>query len=301
MFRAGFAGNLSDSVFKTINEHAGFKLTGALNTCKADTAKSGIIPFLSADMLLENNDVLIIHQTSYGIPELLEEALRRSKPVMLMDITGFDSATVNKLLKLQEEAHSIIKVTYPARTNPALNKSVPFITHPFFIEAKLSASLNKYEAEERWATGALLKMLDAIFFLCNHNFRKINSFRFPPGMSSSGLVSGRIEFDNGSVANILTSELTEDEIFTLDIYQMKNTLKVDMLNQKFECIEKNRQKNRIDSLTKSYAVTETQLLHNELDGFYNSIKNKDTSGRELFEASRLLEICRKFTGQPVIG
>lgn len=300
MFRTGFAGNLSDSVLTTIKGHPEFKLTGVLDTFKTDNAKPDIIPFLTADMLLENNDVLIIHQTSSGIPKLLEKALRRSKPVLLMDLSGFNSATVNKLLKLQEEAHSIIKVTYPARTNPALNTSLSSLTHPFSIEAKLTASRNGYENEERWETGALLRMLDAIFLLCNCNFRKIHSFRFPPDMSSSGLISGRIEFDNGSVASILTSKLTDDEVFTIDIYQMKNTLKVDMLNQKFVCIEKNRQKNKIDTLTKSFAVTETQSLHNELDGFHNSIINKDASGRELFEASRLLELCLKFTGQPVV-
>lgn len=300
MFKTGFAGNLSDSIFKIVTKHPGFKLTGVLDTGNTNIVIPDNIPLFSADILLDNNDVLIIQQTGPGMPELLAEALRRSKPVMLMDIAGLYSAPVNRLLKLQEEAQGIIKVIYPERTNPALNACISWLTHPFFIEVKLMTPQNKSGDEDSLATGALLRMLDALCSLCNCNFRKIDTLRFPLNISSSGLISGRIEFDNGSVASILTSKMTDNETFTIDIYQIKNALKVDMINHKLEYTEKNPEKNNINSTIKNYAFNAAQSLYNELDGFHYSIINKNISGRELFEVSRLMDLCRKIIDHPGI-
>ncbi len=298
MLKTGFVGILTDAVFDAISMHPGFDLTGVYPERDSLSGKSIAgknLPRLSADTLFACNEVLIIQQAGVGMLDIIIEALRHSRHIMLLDIEGLCSVPLTRLLKLHREAETVIKIMHTERVNPALKACLPLLNHPCLFDVKLMVPGNHDDNCCRPAAGALSRMLDVLLFLCPFNIQKTQSLRHHFSTSSTGLINARVEFDNGSVANILSSEIAEKEDFCIDIYQGNMLLKVDMLRHKLLCFETRAKGITLKSYTKQYNNTAGQTIHNELDVFYNSIISKNSTAKDLFELSRLLDLSQRIT------
>jgi hypothetical protein len=294
MLKTGFVGILTDAVYDAISMHPGFDLTGvypATDPLSVKNITGKNLPRLSSDTLFAYNEVLIIQQAGAGTLDIMTEALRHSRHIMLLDIGGLCSVPLTRLLKLHREAETVIKILHTERVNPALKACLPLLNHPCLFDVKLMIAENHDDTSPGPGVGALSRMLDVLLFLCPLNFQKIQSLRHP----FSGLINARVEFDNGSVANITSSEITEKEDFCIDIYQSNMLLKVDILRHKLLCIEKCAKGNTLKSHAKQYENTAGQTFRDELDVFYNSIMSKNATAKDLFELSRLLDLSHKIT------
>lgn len=296
MLKAGFVGTVPDAILDAVSLHGEFELTGVFDPGRVSPAPSNTyenpVPLLTAGNLFKYNDVLIIQKTGADVMEIIIEGIRNSKHILLMDTGGLSRSSATKLLKLQRESQTVVRVRHPARNNPAVQVCKPLITHPSLTEIKLMTPGKKNEENREPVRSNILKMLDALLFLCPHNIQKINSLRHFSGMMSSGLVNARIEFDNGSVASVLSSEITEKEIFSIFIYQDNMMIELDLIRPGLRCIEKNGDGVAL-TYEKEYKNTTEDICHNELTHFYNSIINDSDREKDIFETSRLLELSQR--------
>lgn len=299
MFRTGFVGNLPDSVKEILLLHPAFDVTGCYFPEIADHHKkhktTHNIPEFALKTLFEINDVLIFQKADLYTLEIISEALKLSMHIMIIDICDMPSWAIAELIKLQEEAQTVVRTKQIARYNPALQACNPLITHPLLIELKLLIPGTIDGTEKDTVTRTLLKMLDALLFICPGKIRKIHSVRHPVSISSTCFINARIEFDNGSVANLLSSGVTDQESFTIDIYQKNKLFKIDMVSYKLLSFKRSEKNNKINSTKLDYDDPGNQTFYNELESFFQAILNNSTSARELYKTFQLLELSRKIT------
>ncbi len=292
MLKTGFIGTLTDDLFNSISLHPGFELTGINNRYSPGNYP---VPRVSDNSILENSQAIIIEHPGSETEDLIGRALKRSKHLMLMDLSGLYEISLKTLLKLHSEARTVIKIRQPERNNPALRHCLPLVTHPSLFEIRLMTSANSNFLKGYSFKGKLLRMLDILLYLCPSNIQKVQSLRHPASISCNGLISSRLEFDNGSVANILSTGITENEVFCIDIYQKNMLLRVDILKADLHILESQANGEIVNSSSRAFKHSHQASFYNDLDSFYHSVNSRDTTGKDLFEISRLLELGRNIT------
>lgn len=298
MLKTGLAGVLDGPVHESIFIHPGFQITGhfipeALEYGHENTPETNI-PLLPEKTILEKNDVLIFGFAGSGMMEILTEAFRHSRHIFLMDIWQFTPGDIGRLIKLHEEAQTVVRTRQIERFNPALLACLQMITHPCLLEIRLSVPDSEVHNGKN-VTGTLLRMLDALLFLSPLNIKKIQSVRHPVSFSSTCHISARIEFDNGSVANLLSAGMTQKESFTIEIFQKRRYLKIDLSGQEVKALQRSGDNGKIIQKILKFKETKEQLLRNELERFYQSVITHNTSGKDLYEIFRLTDLSRKIT------
>ena len=298
MFKTGFVGNFANPVHEAVIMHPGFQVTGCFYPDpgnKDNNTERKEIPSLTRENLIAGNDVLIFQSADIHMMEILTEALRQSRHVMLLDIPSLPADSVAELIKLQEESKTVFRIEHTERSNPALNACIPLITHPCLFEIRLMVPDPVNPEGAASVSENLLRMLDALLFLSPLNTHKIQSVRKPVSLSAACHISARIEFDNRSVGNLLSAGITDNESFTIDVYQENKFLKIDMLQKLISITERSVRTGKIESRTIDHDESGQKLLKHELDNFYHSIMFNNTSGKELFEIFRLTDLGRRIT------
>ena len=295
MLKAGLVGTLTDAIFNDILVHPGFTLTGTFDPGIDHSAVKNIpdpkVPSVSEENLLTQNDVLFIQHTGPEILDIITNALRNSRHIMLMNIECLDTAAVTLILKFHREAGTVLKVRRTERANAALQACRKMINNPSVFDVKLM-QVNKTGFSRKQGEMTVIKMLDALLFLCPMNIRKLQSLRNPVKVPLSGLVHARIEFDNGSIASLLSSEISEDDCFTIDVYQGNMLVKVDMLQESLHRIERPGNGDSVSSFRQEFKNNTPGPFKIDLDDLYQLITSNNTSAKDLFEASRLLALTR---------
>jgi hypothetical protein len=296
MIKTGLAGCPDKSELETIIRHKGFKVTGFCpmgnSGSNLDLTRAGI-PVLSKYELLNECDVLIAGRTITEATDLLADAIKRSVPVMLLNPELLNSGLISDLMKLQEESQTIVYVNQAGRAKPLLQACMHQITHPslfemrHFLHKPVNVSMPEYNAD------VLFRMLDALLFLCPLNYQKIRVFRHPQSISGTCLISARIEFDNGSTANIISNDLSEDESFTIEIYKNHHLLKIDLLNNHIVSYHKYNADGEINCKTTEFNTSYGEEFYDELNHFYKSVIQNNFSGEELFCLFRVTELTKK--------
>jgi hypothetical protein len=296
MIKTGLIGYPDKSELDTITGHQDFKVSGCCpmkNIMVLQDGPGAEIPVISETALLDESDILIVGNTSGDITDLLKEAIKRSMPVMFLNPAVLNSGLISDLIKLQEESQTIVYINKAGRSISLLKVCRQLITHPSLFELRYLQNKPGYASVHEYNSDVLFRILDALLFLCPLNYQKIQAFRQPQNISETCLMSARIEFDNGSVANIISTDLSDGKYFTIDIYQKCRLLKIDLVKNQVQILNKTSRGIEINSKTTEFNTTYAEEFSNELKNFHKIVIQKNFSGNELFNVSRVTNLSNK--------
>jgi hypothetical protein len=296
MIKTGFIGYPDKSELDIITRNQKFKVSGCWprkNEIIFQDDPDVKIPVISEKALLNDCDIIIIGHSFTDITDLLKEVIKRSVPIMFLNPAVLNSGLISDLIKLQEESQTVVYVNKAGKSKSLLKECRQLITHPSLFELRYfqvkpgNVSANEYNSD------VLFRILDALLFLCPLNYQKIQAFRQPQNISGTCLMSARIEFDNGSVANIISTDLSDGEYFTIDIHQQCRLLKVDLLKNQVQIFNKTARGIEINSKAAEFSSTYAEEFRNELNNFHKAVIQKDFSGNELFNVSRITNLSAR--------
>jgi hypothetical protein len=294
MIKTGLVGNFTTSELSAITSHPDLLITGYLFAGDTETSLFDIskfnIPELPEEELLGRNKAFIFGHSSLDLTGLIAEALKRSMHLLFLDREHLISGEIRELIKLHDEAQTVLHARQAEKSIPVLEACQSMIFHPCIIDIKL-VTLGTFNK-------SLLLMLEALLSLCPINIRKVHATRQNPEMPvSTSPLSARIEFDNGSVANMTYSAIAHDEFFSIEIYQKLNRLEINVLENKLKIFKNSIPGNIINCDNIEFPYNENAVIKNELDNFREAILNKNTTGKVLFDVFRLTEISRKIVSK----
>jgi hypothetical protein len=290
MIKTGLVGYFSESELSAIARHPDLIITGCFFPGELETRSENItrsnFPELSKEELFRLNKALIFAPLNLKITGLISDALKKSIHFLFLDCKPLINADICELIKLHDEAQTVIHARQAERSMPVLNACLSMIVHPCIVNINLisPAPFNT----------SLLRMLDALLYLCPLNIQKVYTTRRNQEIpASSAPVSVRMEFDNGSSANLIYSDVADVESLTIEIYQKLKRLIINVINNEVKIIEKSASGNIINSVVIEFPYNADALIKDELDIFHNAIINDNTTGKALFDVFRLTEISRK--------
>ncbi len=232
---AGHLGKIHINCIKQIEQ---YELVGFYDPAK-ETARQveqelGVSCFDSIDSLINAVDVVDIVTPTVRHFECASKALQKRKHVFIEKPIVATPDEANALKKLADQAGVKVQVGHVERFNPAFIAAEPFIGEPLFIEAHRLAQFNPRGTDVPVVLDLMVHDLDILLTIVKSPITHISASGVSIVSPTPDITNVRIEFENGTVANLTASRLSLKNMRKTRIFQRDAYITIDFLGKKAE-------------------------------------------------------------------
>jgi len=178
--------------------------------------------------LIAKSDLLIVPKTDEYSYNLMVECILNSKHLLIENPENITLSEADHLSKLASEASVSVVPFISNQFNHCLIKVRSYIFNPTFVQISYSCSTSNEITTER-KTGILLNIIDTSLNLAKANVKRIFANSVKIIGTQPKVLSIRLEYDNGCIANISINYTSKSDEFSISVYQQNQIVNIDML------------------------------------------------------------------------
>ena len=304
------AGHLGKIHINCIKQIENYELVGFYDpmeeTARKVESEMNVKCFESIDSLINAVDIVDIVTPTIQHFACASKALQRSKHVFIEKPIVATPEEANALIKLADEAKVKVQVGHVERFNPAFIAAEPFIKSPMFIEAHRLALFNPRGTDVPVVLDLMVHDLDILLSIVKSPITHISASGISIVSPTPDITNARIEFENGTVANLTTSRISMKNMRKTRIFQSDAYITVDFLDKVCEIV---RIHDEVDT-TNPFAMTidlangdEKQItiekpeitpinaIKTELESFYNAIIHNTLPAVTIEDGVKVLKLA----------
>lgn len=199
--------------------------------------------------------------------EIALDFLNRGKHILVEKPFTTDIAQANGLIKLARRRKLILQVGHIERFNSAFNATRELINEPKFIECHRLSPFPNRSLDVGAVLDIMIHDIDIVLGLVRSGIRKIESVGINVLTKFEDIANARITFENGCVANLTASRISDEIMRKIRIFQENAYISLDYKEAKASVYEKNG-----DAIAKrSLPIEKEQPLQKELSSFIDCI------------------------------
>ena len=305
-------GHLGNFHVKRLKEISGISISGIYdkNPIRADEISNqyDVKLFSSLQALLEISDaVSIVAPTPYHF-EIANLALDKDCHLFIEKPITDNIEHAGLLLNKAEKLNKIIQVGHIERFNPAFTVLKNLDIQPRFIEAHRLAKFNPRGNDVPVILDLMIHDLDIILSLVKSNIKEIRANGVKVVSSTVDIANARLEFENGCVANLTASRISQKVMRKMRLFQEEDYITIDFHNgilEEYKICNSPPTENINDQVIelagkeKKYVlyrkpeVPKHDALKKELIHFANSIQNAQKPETDGQSAAKALGLALK--------
>lgn len=248
--------------------------------------------------LIKVVDALLIASPTYSHFSIAVQALKSGKHVFIEKPVCLTSEESKKLLLYAQEAGAVVQVGHVERFNPAFLAASPFIDQPLFIESRRMAPFQKRGTDVSVVYDLMIHDIDIALKITNSNIKKISAFGMSVLSDSIDFASVRLEFENGCMANLTASRVSDTRERKTSFFMKETQVNVDFLNKETEIIQILLENQGDEQLKRDkITVDHSNAIKGELSSFAQSIQHSINPAVSLQDAHRALQIAELISDQ----
>ncbi|MCZ6702164.1 MAG: Gfo/Idh/MocA family oxidoreductase [Ignavibacteria bacterium] len=226
----GHLGKLHIKMFRE-NENCSLIGINDSNTEQAKLAadKFSVNVFESLESLLKNVNAISITATTSAHYELAKECLQAGKHLFIeKPIT----ATIQEAEEIVDLANSLnlnLQVGHIERFNPALVSMEKYINDPKFIQTDRLAQFNPRGTDVAVVLDLMIHDIDIILSLIKSKVKNIEANGVAVVSNNIDIANARIQFENGAVANVTASRISQKKMRKMRIFQRDSYVALDFV------------------------------------------------------------------------
>jgi predicted dehydrogenase len=269
----------------------------------------GIKRFNSVDDLLGKVDCIDIVTPTFAHFDVASKALRKGKHVFIEKPITQTDEEAEKLIKLANEAEVIVQVGHVERFNPAFVAALPYIDEPMFIETHRLAQYNPRGTDVPVVLDLMIHDLDIILSTVKSKVKKISANGVAVVSDTPDITNVRLEFENGSVANLTASRISLKNMRKSRFFQKDAYISVDFLEKKMEVVKmttldvepdpfdiifdlgEGKPKKKIEIFNPE--LDDTNAIKDELSNFFESISKNKTPIVSIIDGYNALSVANR--------
>ncbi len=272
-----------------------------MNRAKEAMEMTGIMPSHSVDHLLDQVDAVIIAAPTANHFELAIKAARAFKHVFIEKPVCMNVQEVRALIKMCREADVIAQVGHIERFNPAFQAALPLIHQPKIIESVRNAVYHERGLDISVIMDVMIHDIDLVYRIAKAGVRRLGAAGYNMKSLSPDVAVLRMEMDNGCVAHLSSSRVSEEACRVMKVYEQDYYLEIDFLHHRVKKVISRVNQNPI---VEEIEVGRQDAIEMELMAFVQTIQKGGQSAVTLEDAARALEIViaaeEKCVGSAVI-
>lgn len=262
--------------------------------------------FSSIDELVDIVDVVDIVTPTVCHFECASLALKKGKHVFIEKPIVATVEEANELIELASTAGVKVQVGHVERFNPAYISARPFINKPLFIEAHRLALFNPRGTDVPVVLDLMVHDIDIILDVIKSPIKNVSVSGVSIVSPTPDITNARIEFENGSVANLTASRISLKNMRKHRIFQKDAYITVDFLEKKTDIVRIHDVKGTPDPLAMTLdlsdgsskqitieqpEVTPINAIMKELESFNKAIVNNTEPPVTIHDGVMALKVC----------
>jgi predicted dehydrogenase len=256
-------------------------------------------PFASMDELASQVDALSIVVPSDLHREVACRLMQHNVHLLVEKPIAATTADAEAMVAAAGERGLILQVGHVERFNPVLTVLEGVLTEPRFIEAVRLApypppreGLHPRGTEVSVVLDLMIHDLEIILHLVRSKVNHIHAVGVPVLSASEDIANVRLSFENGCVANITASRISQERSRKIRVFQSDTYVSLDYEKQSGHLFRKTG-----PAISRSdVPIEKGEPLFNELSSFVQCVLDRGqpvVSGRHAAEALKLaVEICQ---------
>jgi predicted dehydrogenase len=256
--------------------------------------------FHNFEQLLDRVDaVSIAVPTKYHF-NIAQVALQKNTHLLVEKPIAKSVEEAEEIVRLSQGKKLSLHVGHIEWFNPALLTIKDKIQTPLFIESHRLHQFNPRGTDVAVVLDLMIHDLDIVLHFVRSPIRRIDALGVPVLTDTEDLANARIEFENGTVANLNASRVSRENQRKIRFYQKNTYITVDTLNRKVEIYRKNNGKEGPVIVRSDPPISKEEPLALELKSFLLSIEGGTsdlTTGKEglfvLETAHKILKMIRE--------
>ena len=304
------AGHLGKIHINCIKQLSVYELIGFydqdVNTAKKVSEDLQVKSFSSVEELIDSVDVVDIVTPTISHFECASLALRKGKHVFIEKPIVATVEEADRLVKLAEDAKVKVQVGHVERFNPAYIAARPHINAPLFIEAHRLAIFNPRGTDVPVVLDLMVHDIDIVLDLIKSPVKNVSVSGVSIVSPTQDIANARIEFENGSVANLTASRISMTNMRKHRVFQKDAYVTIDFLEKKTDIVRINELGETPDSLamkidladgtSKQITVEHPEVMPinsimMELESFHNAIVNDTEPAVTMHDGVQALKVC----------
>jgi predicted dehydrogenase len=224
----GHLGNLHTKMFSQISTA---ELVGVYD---ADTAKAervadehGTKAFAHLDQLMENIGAISIATSTTAHFEVAREALKRGLHTFIEKPITETIEQAKELVALADAKKVALQVGHIERFNPAILALEQYEIRPLFIESHRLAQFNPRGSDVAVVLDLMIHDIDLILSLVRSPVTRVDANGVAVVSSSEDIANARLQFENGCVANVTASRISQNKMRKMRLFQNDAYISID--------------------------------------------------------------------------
>lgn len=189
----------------------------------------GVKSFPSLDALLDEVGAASVVTPTSNHFETASHALHRGVHVFIEKPITSDVPSAESLIELAREKNRIVQVGHIERFNPAIMALKGVELNPMFIESHRLAQFNPRGTDVAVVLDLMIHDIDIILSLVNSPVKQIDANGVAIVSDSIDIANTRIQFENGAVANITASRISQKKMRKMRLFQRDAYITIDFL------------------------------------------------------------------------
>ncbi len=225
---AGYLGNFHAQKYAALED---VELVGVVDTDRARAEevaqRVGSVAYADYRDLLGRIDLTSIVVPTEGHFEVARTCLEAGVHILVEKPVTRTVEEAQALVQLAKARGLVFQVGHLERFNPAILAVREQITRPLFIESERLAVFKPRGTDVNVVLDLMIHDIDLILSLVRSEISDVRSSGFQVLTDAVDIANARIEFENGCVANVSSSRVSQQSVRKLRIFQPDQYLSID--------------------------------------------------------------------------
>ena len=226
----GHLGKLHVKMFKQISECEVIGVYDSNNQTAKDVAQEfSVKAFDSLDELLNLTQAVSIAVSTTAHHEIAKKCMERGIHVFVEKPITASISEAEELVQIASDRKLNLQVGHIERFNPAIISLEKFIIEPMFIQTDRLAQFNPRGTDVAVVLDLMIHDIDIILSLIKSDVKKIDASGVAVVSNNLDIANARMEFENGAVANVTASRISQKKMRKMRIFQRDAYISLDFI------------------------------------------------------------------------
>lgn len=193
------------------------------------------------------------------------------------------------LLNIATNKQLILQVGHVERFNAAIIKLKSFSESPRYIECQRMGPFTSRIQDVGVVQDLMIHDIDIVLSLVHSPIKRIDAVGIPVLSNYEDIANAHIVFENGCIANLTASRVSEEKIRKLRIFELDKYISLDYANQTITIARKSTSEPKI--IKETVPIEKVEPLKLELEHFICCIKEQKKPLVTIEEGKNALEVA----------
>lgn len=179
--------------------------------------------------LLNEIDAVDIVATTSAHYELVKLAFEKNKHVFVEKPITKQIWEAEELIKIADAKKLILQVGHIERFNPALISLEKYKLDPLFVQTDRLAQFNPRGTDVAVVLDLMIHDIDIILSLIKSDVKNVSASGVPVVSDTIDIANARIEFENGAIANVTASRISQKKMRKMRMFQRDAYISLDFI------------------------------------------------------------------------